>query len=783
VSRIGIDLGTTNSAAAYTPDGRNPRVITIGTEQLVPSVVVRRQDGSTLVGAPAKRSAAQDPRSAIFSIKRLMGRRYDDPEVERVRRHVNYQIVGSKGPGQKMAHVMLGDEEVSPIGISALILQWIKSECDKVLPEPVTHAVVTVPAYFDDNQREATRQAAGEAGLKVSRILDEPTAAAYAFGMDLDPDSARTVLVYDLGGGTFDVSIIYIADGIPIVQHIKGDNWLGGDNFDHMIMDYVMEQVAKEGRATVEEMRADAGFMLTLKGLCEAAKWELGQAPSADVITYGALGGKLRVEVRVQRTDFESWIRPKIEESIDLVEEAMAKPGLSPEDIDHVLLVGGSTAIPLVGDVLAAKFGWGKIRSSMDRMVCVAQGAGIVASRTLVKVCHRQLCGRENEPDAVKCINPDCRADLRDAKPQVKCPHCGDLHPQEAVTCPRTGRPMVGGEGGVTAKPYGIGAHDGSFEVIIKESTPYPTAKPEFATFHTVRDYQERIMFPIYQGFDPVAANNEWQCTIVIPSQHETIPEGKRVPRHTPLDVGFSLDNNGTLTVKVRGKGALSWLQREELVRPWEQQISVTGEVCPRCQHDNAAGAAVCGRCGESLVPGRGPGPDGGEPEWKSDLGFWITVALTVINEYDWLLKIVAPAKLDALRSLTDQAVQACDKDDESAGRALKPQLEAAVHDATTGFRDLAWGSVVALHSKGDEAEKLRLANMLQEWKRRVTAGEDVNSPGLSQLRDQIKALADEIMDKIGTVECPHCHQRTRSRGRCESCGKDLVWSRDGVER
>src|ERR1017187_5394153 len=280
-ARIGIDLGTTNCVCAYTFPGGKTKVLAnreMGT--LTPSVVARHKDGSLLVGTTAVRTARTDPQNVIFSIKRLMGRRYHDKEVEAVQRHVSYRIVPPKNGGTDMAHVMIGDKLYSPIEVSALILEKIKKDAELALGELVTHAVITVPAYFDDNQREATRQAGGLAGLKVMRIIDEPTAAAYAFGVDLENSDAKAIVVYDLGGGTFDISVIFIGAGVPTVESIGGDIWLGGDRFDNYIIDFVLQKYP----AYNAELRKDAGFMLELKQQSEQAKKDLaGNAPTTDI--------------------------------------------------------------------------------------------------------------------------------------------------------------------------------------------------------------------------------------------------------------------------------------------------------------------------------------------------------------------------------------------------------------------------------------------------------------------------------------------------------------------
>jgi molecular chaperone DnaK len=255
MARIGIDLGTTNSAAATFITRDEPVVLSIGESgsRLVPSIVYPKKDGM-LIGARAK---ARWP-DVFFSVKRLMGRRYDDEVVGQVRERVSYEIVPATGADgtEDTACVKLGDVTMTPVQVSAEILRKIRADVEAKLKEKVTHAVVTVPAYFYDSQRAATREAGRLAGLRISQILDEPTAAALRYGVATGGDGVRRVLVYDLGGGTFDISLITVADGIPEVETTEGDIWCGGDDFDYLIMDHVLEQVDARHRGSSDDLRS-----------------------------------------------------------------------------------------------------------------------------------------------------------------------------------------------------------------------------------------------------------------------------------------------------------------------------------------------------------------------------------------------------------------------------------------------------------------------------------------------------------------------------------------------
>jgi molecular chaperone DnaK len=779
---IGIDLGTTNSAGAVAQGGGNPQVVpTRERQRLTPSVVARHfREGTLLVGDHAIRAAQADPVNAIFSIKRLMGRRYSDPEVDKVRQHVSYRVVKADGDLDQ-AYVQIGDKKYSPIEVSALILEKIKADAEAALGEPVTHAVITVPAYFDDNQREATRQAGNLAGFKVKRIIDEPTAAAYAFGLNIDRASAKTIIVYDLGGGTFDISVIFISEGIPVVDHIDGDIWLGGDRFDNLIMDYAISQIERQNPGIGPELKADAEFMWKLKRAAEEAKKALGGSPSSDIVLFGMLKGKLDVEVQLQRTDFESWVRKDIERSITLMEHAMAGPGLTPAEIDNVLLVGGSTALPLVRRLLAQKFGAEKIKAFVDPMECVALGAAVLASVAEKKACPVKKCQTENEPDAKKCTA--CGADIADAEAMVKCPHCQDLHPRGEVLCPKHQKPLVAASGGVTPKPYGIELEGGRFQIIVPKSTRYPTQEPIFQEFKTVADGQERIIISVYQGFEETAAKNELQAEIVLP-EDGPIPENKRVDKGAPVEVGFKIDENGVLEIVVRGKGPLSWLQFGRVLRPWDASPARPAGggadtvpptvACPRCAHQNRRGAEVCEQCGES-ISGRGGG-GAADPPWKRELSFFINLGHIAINEYGWTLR----DNLERLRSAVTRGERARDANDEAGGRRAKDELEKVLNEVCGHILDLVQASLVYRARIGSLDKNQRLGNLIEDFKQRVQRSENQSGSAMMGLRDQINSLTQEIVSGLEqgpTVECQRCNKSrppvTPFQPKCPHCGFD----------
>jgi molecular chaperone DnaK len=347
---IGIDLGTTNSVVAVL-EGGEPVVITnLEGNRTTPSVVAFTGDDQRLVGAAAKRQAVTNPTRTIASIKRFMGRRHHEVAAEE--KTVPYKLVG--GP-QDLVKVEVGDKNYSAPEISALVLSALKEAAEAYLGEKVDRAVITVPAYFNDSQRQATKDAGTIAGLTVERIINEPTAATLAFGLDKKKEGK--VAVYDLGGGTFDISVLDIGDGVFEVLATNGDTHLGGDDFDEVLVNHVAEGFKKEHGV---DLRQDPMALQRLKEACEKAKCELSSAQSSDInlpfITADASGPK-HLTLTLTRAKFEALVGDLVERSMVPVRKALEDAGLRPSDVDDVLLVGGSTRIPMVQQAVKALFG------------------------------------------------------------------------------------------------------------------------------------------------------------------------------------------------------------------------------------------------------------------------------------------------------------------------------------------------------------------------------------------------------------------------------------------
>jgi molecular chaperone DnaK len=370
---IGIDLGTTNSCVAIM-DGKNPKVIENAEgARTTPSMVAFNDDNERLVGQPAKRQAVTNPEGTLFAVKRLMGRRYNDPLVEKDKGLVPYNIVKADNGD---AWVQPGKDKYSPSQVSAMILQKMKETAEAYLGETVDQAVITVPAYFNDAQRQATKDAGKIAGLEVLRIINEPTAAALAYG--LDKKSAGTIAVYDLGGGTFDISILEIGDGVFEVKSTNGDTFLGGEDFDNRLVQYLAGEFKKDQGI---DLTKDKLALQRLKEASEKAKIELSSATQTEInlpfITADSSGPK-HLTLKLTRAKFESLVDDFVQKTIEPCKAAMKDAGVKASDIDEVVLVGGMTRMPKIQEVVKNFFGK-EPHKGVNPDEVVAMGAAIQA--------------------------------------------------------------------------------------------------------------------------------------------------------------------------------------------------------------------------------------------------------------------------------------------------------------------------------------------------------------------------------------------------------------------
>ncbi|MEO1640314.1 MAG: molecular chaperone DnaK [Pseudomonadota bacterium] len=483
---IGIDLGTTNSCIAIM-DGSKPRVIENAEGARTTPSIVAFTDDERLVGQPAKRQAVTNPENTIFAVKRLIGRRFDDADLAKDKKNMPFSVIDG---GNGDAWVESKGEKYSPSQISAFILGKMKETAESYLGEDVTQAVITVPAYFNDAQRQATKDAGKIAGLEVLRIINEPTAAALAYG--LDKKDSKTIAVYDLGGGTFDVTILEIDDGLFEVKSTNGDTFLGGEDFDMRIVTYLADEFKKENSV---DLTQDKMALQRLKEAAEKAKIELSSSSSTEInqpfISMGSNGQPLHMVMKLTRAKLESLVSDLIKQSIKPCKDAIKDAGLSVNDIDEVVLVGGMTRMPKVREEVAKFFG---------------------------KDPHQGV-----NPDEVVAMGAAIQAGVLQ----------GDV--KDVVLLD------------VTPLSLGIETLGGVFTRLIDRNTTIPTKKSQ--VFSTAEDNQNAVTLRVFQGEREMAADNK----ILGQFNLEDIPPA---PRGMPqIEVTFDIDANGIVEVGAKDKG------------------------------------------------------------------------------------------------------------------------------------------------------------------------------------------------------------------------------------
>lgn len=482
---IGIDLGTTNSAMAYMVAGKPEVIANAEGNRTTPSVVAINKSGERLVGQVAQRQRVTNAKNTIYGVKRLIGRKFSDKEVQKDHDIMPYKIV-AKGDG---VAVKMGDKDYTPEEVSAMILSKLKADAEAFLGEKVTEAVITVPAYFDDSQRQATKDAGKIAGLEVKRIINEPTAAALAYGLESKKD--EKIAVFDLGGGTFDVSVLELGDGVFEVKSTNGDTHLGGEDFDNRIVNYFLEEFKKENGI---DLKGDNAAMQRLKDEAEKAKKELSSTSEYEVnlpfITADAEGPK-HFETKLTRAKLEELVKDLIDRLAEPVEKALKDAGLKAGEINEIVLVGGMTRMPAVVEKVKSIFG----------------------------------------KDPLKGVNPDEVVAIGAAIQGGVL--AGDVKDVLLLD--------------VTPLSLGIETMGSVSTKLIERNTTIPTSKSE--TFSTAADNQPQVEIHVLQGEREMAADNKSLGRFILDG---IAPAPRGVPQ---IEVTFNLDANGILNVTAKDKG------------------------------------------------------------------------------------------------------------------------------------------------------------------------------------------------------------------------------------
>ena len=784
---IGCDLGTTNTVVAIV-DGATPRVLDNkeGRSQTRSAVSMRTRKGKEpeiLVGDVALNNWPMAPKDTILSVKRLMGRSVTDPAVEEVRHNYDYEIVAPSDGTRDSIRVVMGGRQYSPVDISAMILRKAKEDAEYRLGEEVTDVVITVPAYFSQVQKAATRDAGLKAGLRVLKILDEPTAAAYAFGLDaLDTKEPQRILVYDLGGGTFDISVLVWYKGTPAQLDLEGNMWLGGDNFDQVIVNRVLEHVRKEYGC---DPRSDARFMAAMRREVQQAKERLSSANSADIIVANLLkdahGNLINVEMEITRSEFESMVKPLVDETVALTEKALKNAQLTVEDINYVLMAGNATNVPLVQQAMEKMFGKEKVMRKVHPKNSVAMGAAKVGVL---------LSGK------VACMAPDPADPKRECSfyndwNAAVCERCGAPLPEAEIQPGQTGPVPVHIAVEVAPFSYGIQLRGDKYQVFISKNDPYPTEDPQPQIFPTRMPNQRMIAAPVYGGdnMERASANAKQGEAFAI------LPPG--LPKNMPIVLKVWLNSDGIFALSASledGTDLKPWIvhgeadaKAMEALQKVDQQFEqmpkdlsqeefdqverLRNQAFEEMRRQNFEQAATLAEEFGKITSGRDPLI----AKARNLIGF----TEYVLHRYDWLLDANKAYQFNGLVEETKEAI-------EKGDRAGLERVVNRLDKATDGLPDRLWlliriNNVIMgeIHPR-DPVLAQSLAGELAEVEEAMRIGAPDAELRLLQLATKVKRAASGAGPAPAAPEVCSVCKRPFQQGdgfKCPQCGspRDLL--------
>lgn len=721
---IGIDLGTTNSVAAFWSRRRAKTIFNSRFHSPITPSVVAWAKGETYVGQDAKDRFLDGSGDVIYSIKRLIGRTFKDPnpDFQKALEKLNFEKRENKKNGE--VEVKLGDRYISPVEISAMILTQLKKDAESELGEEVTHAVITVPAYFGQRQKNATREAGKLAGLHVLRMINEPTAAALSFGIDEASSDPINILVYDMGGGTFDISALMFINGNFEVLATQGKNFeMAGDDMDELI---VQEMLAHLKMTYDYDFSGDKVLKIKLKGKAEEAKIQLSRESEARIvyptILHPKTGRPVNLDFLLTRFRFEQLIDSMVRESIDITLQAIKEASWEIDQVDRVLLVGGATRVPLVRERLRAVFG-NKLELEVDPMHCVALGAAIQTSIPIEWMCthcntinqgtddHCHQCrkSRDEDADIPVIFCDDCKRPNRQGS--LHCWNCGvqigamtDFEDSEESSVPLR-------VGDITAKHLGIEvvsqSSDQEFSrlhIVVPKGTPFPMQEPYLHELYTSHSGQTEILLPIYEVEDEKVPFVNWEH--VGRMVNDKVPPG--MPVHTPVTVEIWIDPDGLLFVS----SYLKKMRENTYIR-------------------------------ESFRFGEQYGKE--TPESIMDLWFQLTYMKTTRNLTE-TNRFLSDQQKKTSDNFIKRAQIILDSEDEEAAQNIYPEIKNLTASFPAPIHDLFWAYWVSDAPEIQPSEKSQLLQTVNQMNQAITENKiEVANQHLNRLRTQTEILMKKI--------------------------------------